>query len=148
MRTKAYQNNYLEQQVLSANPLKLVELLYRGALDSIASARRYLSLGDIRARSGAINSAMKILTELARSLNHEAGGEVSRNLADLYAYMQRLLIEANTKQVDPPLAEAERLLTTLLDAWSITAKAATQESEDRSDFVPDESQYEPVSCAY
>ena len=148
MRSKAYQNNYLEEEVLSANPLKLVELLYRGALDAVGSARRYLALRDIRARSRAINSAMKILSELARTLNHEAGGDVSRNLADLYAYIQTRLIEANTQQADPPLAEIERLLTTLLEGWSIAAKGATQESRYERDYSYRESQYEPVSCAY
>jgi len=147
MRSKAYQS-YLDEEVLAANPLKLVELMYRGALDSIASARRYLSLGDIRARSRAINKAMEILTELARSLNHEAGGEVSRNLAELYAYMQTLLIEANTKQSDPPLAEAESLLATLFEGWSRTTTASTEHSSHKTGFVPSESDYEPVSCAY
>lgn len=146
MHAKAYQN-YLEEEVLSANPLKLVELLYRGALDSISTARRHLKSGDIRARSRAINKAMEILAELARALNHEAGGEVSRNLAELYAYMQRLMIEANTKQFDPPLAEAERLLATLLDGWSSAAKIAAEESQYRNSFVPGPAQYQPVSCA-
>ena len=49
---------YFEDEVLNATPLKFVQLLYRGALDSIASARRYLRLGDIRARSLAISKAM------------------------------------------------------------------------------------------
>ena len=147
MRSKLYQS-YLDEEVLSANPLKLVELLYRGALDSTVSARRFLSLGDIRARSRAINKAMEILAELACSLNHEAGGEVSRNLSELYAYMQTLLIEANTKQSDPPLAETERLLATLLEAWSESAKAATRDENRPGTFMPDVPTYEPVSCAY
>jgi len=147
MRSKAYQS-YLDEEVLSANPLKLVELLYRGALDSITSARRFLRLGDIRARSRAINHTMEILVELARSLNHEAGGQVSRNLAELYAYMQTLLIEANTRQSDPPLAQTERLLSTLLEAWSESAKAVTQNANQAGTLLPDVPSHEPVSCAY
>jgi flagellar protein FliS len=147
MRPKPYQN-CVEEEVLAANPLKLVELLYRGALDSIASARRYLSLGEIRARSRAINKTMEILAELARSLNHEAGGEVSRNLADLYAYMQTLLIEANTRQSDPPLAEAEKLLATLLEAWCSTANVAGGDSSRQSGLVSNGADHQPLSCTY
>jgi flagellar secretion chaperone FliS len=112
---------YIDEEVLTATPLKFVQLLYRGALDSIASARRYLRLGDIRARSLAIGKAMAIVTELSLSLNQQAGGELSKNLALLYGYVELLLIKANSKQIDPPLAEAERLLATLAEAWEACA---------------------------
>ena len=144
MRTKGYQS-YFEEDLLEASPLKLVQLLYRGALDSIASARRYLHLRDIGSRSRAINKAMSIVTELARSLNVEQGGEMSHNLALLYGYVERLLIQANFEQRDEPLAEAERLLSTLAEAW-----AANCENEPTAVNKPQarSADYEPVSCAY
>ena len=123
MSNNVYQN-YFEDDVAEANPLKLVELLYRGALDSIAAARRYLRLGDIRARSRAISKAMAIVTELSLSLNHTTGGDVSKNLAELYAYAEKLLIQANVEQSDPPLSEVERLLSTLLEGWPSEKQAA------------------------
>lgn len=116
MLRNAYQEQ-IDEEVLAASPLKFVHLLYRAALDSIASARRYLRLGDIRARSRAISKAMLIVTELSLALNRKEGGELSRNLAELYAYVESLLIKANFEQCDPPLAEAERLLGTLAEAW-------------------------------
>src|ERR1700730_14377238 len=106
MSNNGYQN-YVGDEVAEANPLKLVELLYRGALDSITAARRYLNLGDIRARSRAISKAMAIVTELSLSLNHTTGGDLRKNLDELYGYEQKLLIQANVGQSDPPLAEAE-----------------------------------------
>lgn len=124
MRTQAYQN-YLDEEVLTASPLKLVHLLYRGAVNSTAAARRHLKLGDIRARSRAISKAMRLITELSLSLNQSEGGELSRNLAELYGYIQTLLIKANSEQSDPPLAEAERLLLTLAGAWESCAQSAT-----------------------
>src|SRR5437667_10727661 len=97
MRTKPYQN-YLDEEVMAANPLQLVRLLYRGALDSIAAARRHLRLGEIRARSSAINKTMAIVIELSRSLDRQTSGDLSHNLAELYAYVQSLLIEGNARQ--------------------------------------------------
>ncbi len=141
---KGYQN-YVDHEVLTANPVRLVELLYRGALDSIASARRHLASGNIRARSGAIAKAMEIVTELSLSLNQEAGGELSSALAELYAYTETLLIEANARQSDPPLAEAERLLSTLAEAWGKCAQAANGPAN--APIVTREA-YQPVSCAY
>jgi flagellar secretion chaperone FliS len=125
MRTSGYQT-YLENEILSASPIRLIQILYTAALDSIASARRAVRAGDIRARSRAITKAMRIVTELSRCLNREAGGELSRNLANVYGYVLRLLIESNAKQIEKPLIEAEQLLSTLADAW-IRCSAPTPE---------------------
>lgn len=147
MRTRGYQN-YLEDEVLTASPMKLVELLYRGALDSIASARGYLRRGDIRARSRAISKAMAIVTDLSLALDHDKGEEISRNLARIYAYVEKLLIQANAEQTEPPLVEAERLLSTLLEAWSRCVPA--QPTPTPRDYAPqvETVEYQPLSCTY
>lgn len=144
MRTKRYQS-YFEDELVDTSPLKLVQLLYRGALDSIAAARRYVRLGDIHARSRAITKAMLIVTELSRSLSAEQGGELSRNLAGLYAYVQKLLIQANFEQREKPLEEAERLLETLAEAW---AALIPEETVSLSTTPVQSETYEPVTCAY
>jgi flagellar protein FliS len=146
MRTNRYQN-YNEEEILTAGPIRLIQLLYRGALDSIISARRYLKLGDIRARSRAISKAMTIITELSLSLDHTAGGDLSKNLAELYAYTQTLLIQANVKQSDPPLAEAERLLSTLLEAWQECLAPEQTASENVAGPRPT-TPCQPVSTPY
>jgi flagellar protein FliS len=146
MRNNGYQN-YFEDEVLEANPLKLVELLYRGALDSIAAAKRYLRSGDIRSRSRAISKAMAIVTELALSLNHKDGGEVSRNLAELYGYIEKVLIQANIEQCEPPLTEAERLLSTLLEGWSRCAQGQAACAPQAREPKAASSIHEPISCA-
>ena len=117
MRTNPYQT-YIEDEILTADPVKLVQLLYRGAIEAIRLARTKLETGDIRARSAALTKTIEILTELTSSLNHERGGELTARLAALYDYMQWRLIEANREQVDPPLEEVEQILGKLEDAWS------------------------------
>lgn len=93
-------------------------MLYRGAIQSIRLARTSLANGQIRERSAAITKACAIVQELTVSLDKDAGGEVAANLAELYIYIHRRLGDANIEQTDAPLAEAEKLLSTLLDAWS------------------------------
>ena len=51
--------------------------------------------------------------------------KLCRNLVELYDYMCRRLIEANTQQISAPLIEVERLLTDLSQAWQ-------QASDDQS----------------
>ncbi len=135
MRNHGYQN-YFNNEILAATPVKLVVMLYDAALHSIAAARRHIRQGDIRARTGAINRAIAIITELSGCLNHEAGGILSRNLAGLYGYVLRLLIEANIKQSEAPLAEAESLLSTVAEAWTACTPALPEQGYPKQELIP------------
>jgi flagellar secretion chaperone FliS len=116
MYAYCYENN-LEAEVMSAGPIRLVQMLYRGALDATTAARSHLQAGEIAARSRQITKAQAILTELSTSLDHVRGGTIATHLSELYAYMQQRLTDANFRQADEPLAETERLLETLTEAW-------------------------------
>jgi flagellar secretion chaperone FliS len=126
--------SYLENEVLNADPLKLVELLYGGALDAIHQARQHLAKREIRQRSQAITKAQLIIFELANSLDPDQGGAVSTQLARLYQYIGQLLVDANVQQKDAPLAEASQLLSTLLQGWQQCSKPfpITQPTADLS----------------
>jgi flagellar protein FliS len=110
-------SEYLENKILSADRVELVQIQYQAAVESVENARRYLKERNIPARVHAINKAIAILGSLTASLNREAGGDLSRTLRALYDYMMRRLIEANFQQSDPPLAEVSKLLATVLVGW-------------------------------
>jgi len=128
MMSGTHYQSYLEAEILSADALRLVKIVYQVLLDTVLSARTHLQAGQIAERSAAISKAVALLQELATSLNHESGGEISRNLVELYDYMQRQLLRANTEQSDAPLAEVHRLLGTLLEAWQTLAEPSTVET--------------------
>jgi flagellar protein FliS len=111
-------DDYRQAELLTHDPLKQVQILYRAAIDSVVMARNHLREKNIRERSRSIMKAWSIVNELLHSLNHAVGGDLSRNLAALYTYMQARLLEANMQQSEPPLAEVQRLLSTLLEGWS------------------------------
>lgn len=129
---------YLETEVFSADPVKLVCMLYRGALDTTAAARRHLKAREIRERGRQIMRALEILRELTRSLDPQYE-EISGPLRDLYTYMQTRLLEANSKQIDEPLAEVEQLLSTLHEGWKTATPPAHAIASET---------YQPVSCTY
>jgi len=136
------QNIYLESKILSADPVELVRILYQSAVESVESARYHLKQGDIRARAKQINRAMTIVSELSATLNQDAGGELSRRLRALYDYIQGRLVEGNVQQSDPPLAEASRLLSTVLEGWTnckVQAASAPDERFMRSGAEPESS---------
>ena len=128
---RAVYDQYLESQVFSADPVQLVRMLYRGAMDAVSAARKHLAAGAIPERSRQITKAWEILHQLTRTLNHERGGDISRDLDALYAYMSTRLLEANVQQADEPLAEVEKLLGVLWEAWSSVEWSGANQVADR-----------------
>lgn len=144
MYTNNAYRNYVEDEVTEADPLRLVVLLYRGALDAVAAARLSLRNGDIAARSAQVSKAVAIVNELALKLDHGKGGDLSRNLAELYDYAARRLNEANFQQSDEPLAEVQQLLGTLVEAWQACESVRTPAAAPGATLAPEE--YRPLSC--
>lgn len=116
-----YDNPYgssVEAKVLSATPLELVEMLVNAAVSAVVDARRHLAAGRIPERARAATKTVEILAELSRSLDHTKGGDLSARLAGLYDYIARQVLDANFRQSDQGLAEAESLLRTLHEGWT------------------------------
>jgi flagellar protein FliS len=126
---------------MSADPVQLVRMLYRAAIEAVSAARRHVRAGEIRPRARQIDKALLIIHELLQALDHESGGEIAKSLASLYAYVTQRLIDANVQQSEAPLEEVEGLLGTLLEGWSSISNAAASQLET-------ETVYEPVSCSF
>src|ERR1017187_3394761 len=97
--------SYQESGVMSADPVELVRMLYRGGIDAAEEARQHLREGDIAARSAQITKAAAIIAHLTFSVNRDADPALGANLVELYDYMQRRLLRGNLEQADGPLAE-------------------------------------------
>lgn len=141
---------YLQNEILSADPIHLVRLAYEGAIRFIGEARALLRAGDIAGRSRKIMRAHAVLAELASSIDHARGGELSRSLSGLYDYVQCRLLDGNFRQREEPLAEAESLLRTLLEGWEQCQRAADAEPAPRVNpayRLPAAEAYESVSVA-
>lgn len=115
---RSYTDVGLETQVMSATPERLITLLFSGARAAIAQARIHMEAGRIAERGAAISKATRIVDEgLKMGLNHEAGGEIAANLANLYDYITRALLTANLKSDPSQLDIADRILADLEEAW-------------------------------
>jgi flagellar secretion chaperone FliS len=115
--------------VLGADPVELVIMLYRGAIDSVRTARRHLVAGDIHARTREITRAMEIVVELNGSLDRSRQFALSDRLRALYAFILESLREGNARQADQPLADAQKVLEVLAAAW-VESRSACQEAPE------------------
>lgn len=139
-------DTYLESRILSVDPIELIGMLYQAATRAVGDARRHLADGDIAARARSITRASAVVIELATSLDHERGGQISANLARLYDYMLRRLTEANHQQSDGPLGEVLGLLRTLSEGWDgVQAQGVAAPAARREDPLPQPSAPKPAA---
>lgn len=128
----------LETGVAAADPHALIVLLYDGALEALARARRHMELGEIPQKAENLHKAVNILLEgLKASLDVKAGGKLAENLAALYDYMAERLLVANLHNRIEIIAEVAGLLKDLGDAWKLLGQhpahaAAHQRSPARN----------------
>jgi flagellar protein FliS len=121
MSLSAY-NTSLEAQILNSDPVKLVDILYSLAIDSVEAARSAHQRGDVFSRGRHVTKTFDVLVELQHSLNFEKGGEIARNYARLYDYCQRRVLEGHGKNSEAAFTEVASLLGDMKEAWQAVMK--------------------------
>jgi flagellar secretion chaperone FliS len=113
----AYQSVSVHGNVAAADPHKLVLMLMDGVLERLAVARASIERGQMVRKAQLLHSCTTLIGELRGSLNMERGGELARNLSDLYEYMARQLIRANAENNAEFMKEVASLLGEVRSAW-------------------------------
>lgn len=118
-RAAAYAKVGVETGVNTADPHKLILMLFDGALLQVRTAGIAIGHKDIPAKGTAISKAVEIIINgLKVSLDMSAGGELAQRLAALYDYMSDRLLYANLHNSQPALDEVAGLLASLREAWA------------------------------
>lgn len=120
--SNAYRDVGVESIADSAAPHQLVLMLFNGARAAVAAAKGHLERNETAAKGKAISHAISIIDGgLKASLDLKVGGELAKNLSDLYVYMGQRLLYANQKNDASALNEVAQLLEELGGAWEIIA---------------------------
>lgn len=101
----------------SAPKHRIVERLFERFSRDIEQARSALATKNIAGKATAIDHALRIVAELDASLDHAVAPELCTNLAGLYAFVTRRLIDANTTLAVAGLDDAARIMASLDDAF-------------------------------
>jgi len=116
-QANAYSSTQTYSSVAYADPHSLITQMFDGALRRIAQAKGAIERKDIPEKGNHIGHAVAIIGGLEGCLDHEKGGELSRNLADLYEYMNLRLAEANINNDLEKLNEVTQLILEIKGAW-------------------------------
>ena len=109
---------YLSNSVENAPPIKIVRMLYQGALRFLMQAEAE-SASDPRSRFlEHCSSADAIVAELRLALDKERGSaDVVDSLTQLYLFCESELQECMIERTAEPIPGVRRVLKTLLEAW-------------------------------
>jgi flagellar protein FliS len=111
--------NYLRTRVMTATPEQLQMMLFDGALRFGEQAKLALEKKNYEESYNNISRVQKILTELSCTLKHDIAPELCRQLAALYAYAYKKLIEANVEHKIDSLNEAMQILKYQRETWGM-----------------------------
>jgi len=117
----AYQNQmgqYKRMKIESATPEMLILMLYDGAIKNICLAQEMiLDKARIEQCNNHFVKAQNIITELMVSLNFEVGGDIARNLFNIYEFMNYSLAQANINKSSEGLDTIVTMLKDLRNTW-------------------------------
>jgi flagellar protein FliS len=120
---------YKATSVTSASKEKILLMLYEGAIKFTKRAIKAGEEKNISERGVNIGRAFDIVLELNNTLDHKVGGEIAKNLEQLYMFISDQYTKTNISGEIQPLKDALKILETLHDAW---VKAVEQVKKSES----------------
>jgi flagellar protein FliS len=118
-------NPYLENMVANANPVRLVIMLYEKAINCLENA---IEVGDTedfdrqRSKYDDMGRALEIISVLDASLDMEKGGEIAKNLREIYWSLMDELTYQMLKEDRERLERIIKILKDLKSAWEEVEK--------------------------
>lgn len=125
---QAYQRVNTQTSITDADPHRLIQLLYNGALERINMAKARMQAKDYEGKGKLIGKAIEIVGGLRSFLDFEKGGDLAARLEGLYDYMERTLFEANAKNDLAKLDEVADLLRSIKGGWDGIREEAVAQS--------------------
>jgi flagellar protein FliS len=113
-------NPYLENMVANANPVRLIIMLYEKAINCLENA---LEIGDKedfdmqKSKYEDMGRALEIISVLDATLDMEKGGEIAKNLREIYRSLMDELTYQMLNEDKERLEKVIKILKNLKSAW-------------------------------
>ena len=117
MDARAAVSRYQSEAIESAPPVKIVRLLYEGAMRFLDQALELDPDTDAIQFREKLSRAQAIVTELRIALDHEQGSDVSLELERLYLFVEQQILRAWEDYALDAIKDARQVLATLHEAW-------------------------------
>jgi flagellar secretion chaperone FliS len=116
------ETSYQQQALVGATGVELVVALYDAMLRFLYRAVQCVEEDDVLGRRIAVKKIVDILMYLQARLRPDMGGSVAASLADFYAAMFTMTLEASHIASKEQFEEVIACVRNLRDAWVIVAR--------------------------
>jgi len=110
------QDVYRQQDILTANPIDVIVMLYDALKKNIIIGRKKIAKNDVQSAHDHLMKAQQIVVELVNSL--DMSYEISENLLAIYEFVLKTLEEANMKKDESILEPLVEIVGDLREAWN------------------------------
>jgi flagellar protein FliS len=114
-------SKYQDVQVLTADKLRIVIMLYEGVLRFNKGAQQAIKNGQIELRNYNVNRSIAIITELRDALNMEEGGDIAQKLLSLYIFSIEHLTSGNLENNVDFIENVNNIFEELKGGWEHVA---------------------------
>ncbi len=118
MNKKTAVDAYKSEAIENAPPIKIVRMLYQGAIRFLDRAAACDAADPRSAFIDLMARADDIVAELRCSLAPEHAPELCADLERLYLFCEAEINRSMIERTTAPIAGVQRVLATLLDGWS------------------------------
>jgi flagellar protein FliS len=108
-----------ETGVAQADPIQLTQMLFDGFIESVDTAEGHMRAKDIQQKLKYMARASKILVGLMDTLDLTKGGDLAKNLLELYKYLNKRLLLSNLHNDLEALKEVRHLMNEVRMAWTL-----------------------------
>lgn len=114
---QAYKKVSVDSQLSAASPHKIVQMLMAGAIERLIQGKAAMQQGNIPVKGERLGKALDIIISLRGCLSMDDGGDVAKNLDQLYEFMITQITTANHKNEPQPLDDVIDILREIKSAW-------------------------------
>jgi flagellar secretion chaperone FliS len=122
---------YKKTSILSASKEQILLMLYEGAIKFTKLGIQAAEQKHIAERGKNILRAYDIVMELNATLDHKVGGELSKQLEQLYTFMMDQYTKANISGDPEPLKANVKILENLYDGWKQAIDKLKKDNEHK-----------------
>lgn len=119
--------DYLRNSVLTASPERLQLMLYDAAIKYASQGREALAAQDYEGAFNGFDRAQQIVRQLATGLNRSINPALVDQMAALYDFILRRMIDANSHRETAAADEAIGLLRHMRETWDLLMSRLAEE---------------------
>ncbi|KWU00946.1 MAG: flagellar export chaperone FliS [Vibrio toranzoniae] len=114
---QAYKKVSVDSQLTAASPHKIVQMLMAGAIERLIQGKAAMQAGNIPVKGERLGKALDIIISLRSCLSMDDGGDIAKNLDQLYEFMITQISAANHKNDPQPIDDVVGIIREIKSAW-------------------------------